>query len=286
VAKASSASTLTTDSNGRVVRSQEGAFGSPSTLAPINVYVFQIHVLVERLTQDAQLPGSDHDLGKDVLPRMLALGDRLYAYRFSGYWADVGTVQAYWEANMDFLSPDPLLNLSDPQWNILTRSEKRPPTNFFPGAAVFNSLISDGCVIKGQVENSVLSPGVRVGANAVVRDSVVLHDCKIGAGAVVERAILDENVVVGLGSYIGFGLDYASDHRLPGHTNSNLTFVGPNTHLPAGLWVSRECIIDGDLAEDDFSADLIVSSRHADLQLSNSVFIDPNCVLATAPALC
>jgi glucose-1-phosphate adenylyltransferase len=286
VEKASWAGTLTTDSNGRVVKSQEGAFGSLSTLTPINVYVFQTDVLVQRLTQDAQLPDSDHDLGKDVLPRMLAMGDRLYAYRFTGYWADVGTVQAYWEANMDFLSPDPLLNLSDSQWHILTRSEKRPPTNIFPGAAVFNSLISDGCVIKGQVENSVLSPGVRVGANAVVRDSVVLNDCRIGAGAVVERAILDENVAVGPGSYIGFGLDYASDHRPPRHTDNSLTFVGPNTHLPAGLWVSRECIIDGDLAEDDFSADLIVSSRHADLQLSNSVFIDPDCVLATAPALC
>jgi glucose-1-phosphate adenylyltransferase len=286
VENASWSGTLTTDSNGRVMASPEGAFEPLNTLASIDVYAFQTDALAERLAEDAQLPDSDHDLGKDVLPRMLAMGDRIYAYRFAGYWADVSTVQAYWEANMALLAPDRLLNLSDSQWNIHTRGEKRPPTNIFPGAAVFNSLISDGCVIEGQVENSVLSPGVRIGANAVVRDSVVLNDCQVGAGAVVERAVLDENVIVGLGSYIGFGLDYAPDHRQLGHINNNLTFVGPNTHLPAGLWVSRECVIDGDLGEDDFSVDLIVSSRHADLQLHNSVFIDPQCVLATAPALC
>jgi glucose-1-phosphate adenylyltransferase len=237
-----------------------------NTLASMGVYVFRTEVLVRRLTQDASLPNSTHDFGRDVLPRMLELGDRFYAYRFGDYWVDAGTVQAYWEANMDLLGPDPPLNLFDPRWRIYTRSEERPPAYISPGAAVSNSFITDGCIIEGQVERSVLSPGVRVRVGAVVRNSVIFGDCDIGSGAVVDRAILDKNVTVGEEAVIGCDLDGVPTHGSYHGENNRLTLVGKNTHLPTGLRVCRGCVVDSDLTEDDFAADLISSNRHAKLQ--------------------
>jgi glucose-1-phosphate adenylyltransferase len=271
--KATRFGVLVTDEGGRVVEFQEKPRNPPGTLISMGIYVFRTDVLVQRLAQDAQLFDSGHDFGKDVLPRMLALGDRLYAYRFEGYWVDVGTVPAYWEANMDLLRPDPPLKLLDPHWSIRTRSVGHPPLNVCPGAAVSNSLITDGCVIEGRVEGSVLSPGVRVRPGAVVRDSVVFDDCEIGAGAIVERAILDKNVVVGTDAHIGAGPNVCG-----------LTLVGKNTRLPPGLCVGCRCVIGSDLIEDDFTTDRVINGRHADRQSSDDAFVTPRHALMTASA--
>jgi glucose-1-phosphate adenylyltransferase len=253
---------LVTDEEGRVIEFQEKPLKPRSTLASMGVYVFHTEILTQRLSEDARLPGSTHDFGKDVLPRMLALGDRLYAYPFAGYWVDVGTVQAYWEANMDLLLADPPLHLSDRNWVIHTRSEERPPVNIRTGATVSHSLITDGCVIEGRVEYSVLSPGVRVGAGAVVRDSIILTDCEIEPGGIVDRTILDKNVGVGEGAHIGFGTDYTPNHLNPQGLNTGITLVGKNTCLPAGLRVGRNCVIYSDLIQDDFLTDLISSGQN------------------------
>ncbi len=259
---------LVTDTEGRVVEFQEKPLKPRGTLASMGIYVFRTDILAQRLGEDARLPNSAHDFGQDVLPRMLALGDRLYVYPFEGYWVDVGTVQAYWEANMDLLLADPPLNLQDRNWVVHTRSEERPPVNIRTGAAVSHSLITDGCVIEGRVEYSVLSPGVRVRAGAVVRDSIVFTDCDIEAGAFVDRAILDKNVVVGEGAHIGFGTDYTPNRLNPQGLNTGLTLVGKNTHLPAGLRVGRNCVIYSDLTQDDFLADFIASGQNVGFQPS------------------
>jgi glucose-1-phosphate adenylyltransferase len=252
---------LVTDDGGHVVEFQQKPLESGSSMASTGMYVFQTEVLVQRLVQDASLPDSTHDLGRDVLPSMLALGDRVYAFPFSGYWVDVGTVQAYWEANMDLLLPEPLLELSAPDWVIRTRSQERAPAHIRPGAVVANSLISDGCVIEGTVEHSVLSPGVRVRPGAVVRDSVVFDDCEIGSGAIVERAVLDENVVVGENAHIGVGEERTLNRGHADGLNAGITLVGTNTHLPAGLHVGRSAVLNGDLTENDFSSDLVASGQ-------------------------
>jgi glucose-1-phosphate adenylyltransferase len=246
---------VVTEKDGRVVSFQEKPPRPSGALASMGIYVFQADVLMQRLAQDARLLNSSHDFGQDIIPRMLELGDRIYAYSFEDYWMDVGTIQAYWQANMDLLSPRPRLNLSDPRWGIYTRSEERPPVHICPSAAVSNSLISEGCVIEGRVEGSVLSPGVHVRTGAVVRDSIVFSDCEIGSGGRVQRAILDKNVVVGQGACIGFEPDYERGHR-SAETNHSLTLVGKNTHLPAGICVGCDCVIENDLAESDFVTDL------------------------------
>ena len=269
---------LVTDDDGGVVEFQEKPLQPRSTLASMGIYAFRNEALAQRLTKDARLPGSTHDFGKDVLPHMLALGDRLYAYPFEGYWVDVGTVQAYWEANMDLLLADPPLNLQDRDWIIHTRSEERPPVNIRTGAAVSHSLITDGCVIEGQAEYSVLSPGVRVRAGAVVRDSIVLTDCEIGTGATVDRAILDKNVVVGDGAHIGFGMDYTPNRLNPDRLNTGITLVGKNSRLPAGLRVGRNCVIYSDLAETDFLTDSIASGQDVGFPPPNHLATHPTTI--------
>jgi glucose-1-phosphate adenylyltransferase len=270
--KASRFGILVTDEGGRVVEFQEKPPRPPSTLASMGIYVFRTGVLVERLAQAARLPDSTHDFGKDVLPCMLELGDRLYAYPFEGYWVDVGTVQAYWEANMDLLLPDPPLNLFDPHWSIHTRSEERPPANIRPGATVSNSLITDGCVIQGWVEGSVLSSGVRVRPGAIVRDSIIFSDCEIGSSAIVDRAILDKHVVVGRDVHIGLGVNDKSNRSHLDGLNIGITVVGKNSRLPPGLRVDCNCILRSDLTEDDLLADLIGSGQHIGYQPSDITF--------------
>jgi glucose-1-phosphate adenylyltransferase len=259
---------VVTDDEGRVVEFQEKPHQPRSTLASMGIYAFDTEVLAQRLAEDTRQPDSTHDFGADILPHMLALGDRLYAYPFQGYWVDVGTVQAYWEANMNLLLADPPLNLLDRSWVIHTRSEERPPVNIRTGATVSHSLITDGCIIEGRVQYSVLSPGVRVRAGTVVRDSIILTDCDIGTGAIVDRAILDKNVIVGEGVHIGFGMDYTAN-RLDPSLHTGITLVGKNTRLPAGLRVGHNCVIHSDLVEDDFFTDLIASGQYVSYQPSN-----------------
>jgi glucose-1-phosphate adenylyltransferase len=240
---------LETDEEGRVIRFEEKPIRPRSTLASMGIYVFRPEVLREVLTEDARNPESTHDFGKDIIPRMIE-AYRVYAYRFSGYWVDVGTVQAYWEAHMDLLADNPPLDLHDREWVIHTRSEERPPVNIRTGAHVAHSLISDGCIIEGTVEYSVLSPGVRVKRGAVVRYSVIMTDTVIEPGAVVDRCIVDKNVVVGAEAHLGYGMDY-SPNRL-GDLSSGLTLVGKNAIIPPNARIGRNCIIAGDVTPEDF----------------------------------
>ena len=206
---------------------------------------------------------------------MLAQGKRLYAFPYDGYWVDVGTVYAYWEAHMELLSDEPALDLLDRDWIIHTRSEERPPVNIRTGATVNHSLITDGCVIEGSVEFSVLSPGVRVRRGAVVRHSIVLTDTVIQEGAVVDRCIVDKQVTVGRGSYLGWGRDYAINYtRQPDYRDH----AGrQERQLPPGLRIGRNCVLVSDLKEDDFTSETIpsgatVSARIARRRSSTGAF--------------
>jgi glucose-1-phosphate adenylyltransferase len=158
---------------------------------------------------------------------------------------------------MELLSDEPALNLLDRDWVIHTRSEERPPVNIRTGATVSHSLITDGCVIEGSVEYSVLSPGVRVHRGAVVRHSIIMTDTIVEAGAVVDRSIVDKQVTVGRGAYLGWGRDYATNTL--GNLTTGITLVGKNTQLPPELRVGRNCILVSDLHEQDFSSETIPS---------------------------
>ena len=198
---------LALDENDAVTEWQEKPKQPKSDLASLGIYVFSKRALLHWLTEDRP------DFGGNVIPAMLDGGARVFGYRFDGYWQDVGTVESYWQTQMELLDDHPPLDLYDRDWVIHTRSEERAPARIGPTASVHRSLISHGCLIAGTVERSVLSPGVRVDPGAIVRDSVIMFDCHIRAGAVVDRAILDKEVSVGPNAVVGMGNDFDTPNR-------------------------------------------------------------------------
>src|SRR5260370_36497727 len=183
---------LETDAEGRVISFEEKPGKPRRTLGSLGTYVFGRDTLTRVLIKDARpsetgdLP-TQHDFGRNIIPSMMARGEHVYAYPFAGYWQDGGTIQSYWEGHMALLDDRPAFELYDPSWVIHTRSEERPPAHICSGAQIVKSLISHGCIIKGQVERSVLSPGVVVEEGAVVRDSIVLFDSVICANSVIDQ---------------------------------------------------------------------------------------------------
>jgi glucose-1-phosphate adenylyltransferase len=217
----------------------------PGNLASMGVYVFNYTMLERMLREDQEDKDSNNDFGKDIIPKMVRAGMNVYAYAYGGYWIDVGTVEAYWEAHMDLLQSPPALNLNDRTWIIHTLSEERPPVRINTGAIIKDSLITDGSTIAegAIVERSVLSPGVYVGPGAVVRESIILNDAYIEANAVVERCILDKIVVIGQGAHVGQIAEMGS---------LGITCIGKNTHVPPGYTVGRNVVLGTDLTADDF----------------------------------
>lgn len=227
------------------------------TLASTGIYVFNTRVLIDRLRADAEREDSSHDFGNDILPAMIH-ECRVFGYPLRGYWRDVGTVEAYWQANMDLLVDLPELNLYDPRNPVRTRATHYPPAKMGPGAEVRRSLLNSGAIINGFVEHSVVSPGVYIEAGAVVRDSIIFDGCTIEAGAVVERAVLDKEVRVRAGCMIGAG-DNTPNHERPNLLNSGITIIGKRASLPAGLQIGRNCVVGPAVSEEDFDGLLVPS---------------------------
>ena len=265
VEEASRFGILHADNTMRVTAFEEKPKQPKSTLASMGIYVFNYATLMKVLSEDAKAPDSERDFGKNIIPKMVSDNFRVFAYPFSSYWVDVGTVQSYWETHMDLLADQPSLDLLDRDWIIHTRSEERPPVNIRTGAIVSHSLITDGCTIEGSVEYSVLSPGVRVARGAVVRYSIIMTDCTIEAGAVVDRAIIDKHVRVGAGAHIGYGNDYTPNQDAG--ISTGITVIGKDTAVPANFKVGRNVVIGSDLKGDDFSGDTIKSGTNYKVEM-------------------
>ena len=174
-----------------------------SNLASMGIYVFSWQTLRKYLTEDEADPASENDFGKNVIPAMLRDGERMAAYRFAGYWKDVGTLESLWDANMDMLSPESGLDLLDESWPIYARSVNAPPAYLGAESQVTHSAINRGSEMEGTVENSVLAPNVKVGKGARVSYSVLMPGTEVKPGAVVEYAILGENCSIGEGCQVG-----------------------------------------------------------------------------------
>ncbi len=242
--EASRFGTLFLDEEDRVVAFDEKPAAPRSNLVSMGVYLFNKDVLIQSLIEDAESEESGHDFGRDIIPLVLRRGDKsVCSYRFHGYWRDVGTIEAYFQANMDLLVDLPELNLYDPETRIRTRVTGYPPAKIGRNAEISRSLLDLGCVVNGTVEHSVLSPGVYVEEGAVVRDSIVFDDTHIEAGAVIERSILDKEVLIGEGCHIGYGDDWTANHERPDIVSCGITIAGKRAQVPAGLRIGRNCVI-------------------------------------------
>ncbi len=246
---------LSTNNKYRVTSFVEKPQNPPSNLANMGVYLFNRELLDRVLWEDRLREDSSHDFGKDILPRLVKSRTRVFAFPYTGYWMDVGTVQSYWQSHMDLLSPSPPLKLYNRNWVIHTRTEERPPARLPSTAQVFASLLCHGCVIEHEahIESSVLSPGVIVRPGAVVRESILLTDCVIESGAVVERAILDKRVHVGENARIGGGV---------GDRNIRIALVGKNSVVPAGYIVEPEAQIGTDVAQEDYPEPIVRAGQY------------------------
>lgn len=187
---------MNTNEDNSIYEFEEKPKNPKSTNASMGIYVFNWKTLKEYLKADEKNINSSNDFGKDIIPTMLKDGNKLMAYPFKGYWKDVGTIESLWQANMDLLNMDNDLNLYDKIWKIYTNSQSSPAHYIGKKAKIKNSLIVEGCRIEGNIENSILSQGVRVGKNTIIRNSVIMPNVEIGDNVIIEKAIIGTGVII------------------------------------------------------------------------------------------
>jgi glucose-1-phosphate adenylyltransferase len=233
------------DENFRVTAFVEKPENPPSNLANMGIYLFNRQTLDKALWEDHLNNKSTHDFGKDIIPALINASARVFAYPFEGYWVDVGTVNSYYQSQMDLLNNPPFLSLNNRDWIIHTRTEERPPINIHSGATIEGSMICDGCEIESgaTIIHSILSPGVVVKENALVRDSILLTDSVIGTNCKIISAIIDKQSMIGERSKIG--------ESLP--ENGEFAMIGKGSILPAGTTVRAGGMVSTDVIPSDFS---------------------------------
>jgi len=237
------------DKHDRIIEWEEKPKVPRTNLASMGIYVFDYTYLLDSLKRDT----SEVDFGMHILPRAIE-EDNVFAYPFYGYWRDVGTIQAYWEANMDVLRKDS--GFSPQKWEIRTnheggtRTNDRAPARFGENCTLDTCLVSAGSKIEGTVINSVLAQGVIVEEGATVNNSIIFDDCVIRKGATVDLAILDKRVTVGEGAVVGHGENFKKANRLkPSHLYTGITLVGKGSEVPANQKIGRNCVISGSVTE-------------------------------------
>ena len=230
---------LNTNPDGSIYEFEEKPKQPKSTLASMGVYIFTAEKLYKYLEEDENDPESSKDFGKNVLPAMLNAGERMFAYKFEGYWKDVGTISSLWEANMDLLDEQPTFDVADSSWKIHSRNPLAPPEYLGEKAEVKNSMIALGCEVYGTVEKSILSSNVVVEEGAVVKDSVIMSGTVVKSGAVVNYAIIDEDVMVGEKAVIGEDKEIAK----------GIAVLGRGINVGAGASVAAGNIVDRDIKE-------------------------------------
>ena len=215
---------MSTREDGSIFKFTEKPKNPDSTKASMGIYVFTKDKLEAYLKADNDDPTSANDFGKNIIPNMLAAGEKMMSYSFEGYWKDVGTIQSLWEANMDLLGDSPAFSLLDEAWRIYSRHSAQPPQYIAKGAVIENASVTAGCQIYGTVKNSVLGANVTVGKGAIVEDSVIMNDTVIEDGAIVRYAILDEKVTVGKKATVGASRE----------SGAAIAVVGADVNVKAG----------------------------------------------------
>ncbi len=212
----------------------------PSNLASMGIYVFETEKLLDVL--EKYCSEEDSDFGHHIIPPMIK-NDKVYLYSFDSYWKDVGTLESYWQTSLDLTKPMPELNLYNEDWRLHTRSAEKPPVKFGEGSCASSSLVSNGSIINGTVENSVISPGVYIEEGAVVKDSVIFNDTIIRKNSIVEKAIIDKEVEIQANCKIGHGDDLTPNEDKPDLLYNGLNVIAKRAVIPEGTTIERNCRI-------------------------------------------
>lgn len=239
---------LSTEESGRITDFAEKPTVPQDNLASMGIYIFNKEYLVRRLADDHVQESSAYDFGYSLIPNMLRR-DRVFAYQFDGFWQDIGTLQTYYESNMELTRDMPTLSLNG-HWPVFTTDNSLGPPKVVNQENIKRSLISPGCTIRGIVDNCILSSGVRIDEHAIVRNSIIMGNTTIGRHSMVERCILDEGVKVGEFCYVGFGERLIAD-------DWDITVLGKDAIVPAGTAIGRNCKILPDVLPSDFAGRVV-----------------------------
>ena len=246
------------DENHRITEFEEKPEHPRSNLASMGIYIFNWKTLKEALIAMADQPALD--FGKHVIPYCHEKGAPLYAYEFTGYWKDVGTLSSYWEANMELIDIVPEFNLYEEYWKIYTKSEIQPPDYIAADSVVERSIIGEGSEVYGEVYNSVIGCGVTIGKGTVIRDSIIMNQTQIGEGCEINKAIITENVVVGNQVKLGVG-EEAENDTAPHIYNHGLVTIGEKSVIPDGISVGKNSVISGVTAAADYEDSQLASGK-------------------------
>ncbi len=237
IEEASRFGVIIADENGYITEFEEKPKHPRSDLASMGIYIFSADKLKKYLTEDENDPDSENDFGKNVLPKMLAAGEKMAVYAFEGYWKDVGTIDSLWEAHMDLLNGDDL-DLYSNDWKIYSRSPVKPPHMVEEGAQITDSMMTEGCIIGGKINRSVIFAGVTVEKGAEISESIIMPGAVIKSGAKVSRAIVGENTVIGENAKIGCIIE-----------NAKITLIGPDVEIESGMSVGAGVIFGKESAK-------------------------------------
>ena len=246
------------DENHRITEFEEKPEHPRSNLASMGIYIFNWKTLKEALIAMADQPALD--FGKHVIPYCHEKGAPLYAYEFTGYWKDVGTLSSYWEANMELIDIVPEFNLYEEYWKIYTKSEIQPPDYIAADSVVERSIIGEGSEVYGEIYNSVIGCGVTIGKGTVIRDSIIMNQTQIGEGCEINKAIIAENAVVGNQVKLGVG-EEAENDTAPHIYNHGLVTIGEKSVIPDGISVGKNSVISGVTAAADYEDSQLASGK-------------------------
>jgi glucose-1-phosphate adenylyltransferase len=231
--------TLELAPDGRIVGFEEKPPVPKSDMVSMGIYLFSRDAFFAAMER---VPDGMTDFGRHIIPSLIR-DMRVYCYIYEDYWRDVGTLDAYFDANMDLIADLPDFNLYDPAWPVRTASRDRAPARFYAGASAARSLIAEGCHIRGTVRDSLIFPGVTIGPGTTVQSSVVLDDCVVGRDSRLDRVIIDKETAVGDGCELGVGDDYTPNRYYAEQLTSGLVLVGRNSILPGGLRLPRNACV-------------------------------------------
>ena len=249
---------MITDENKKITEFEEKPEHPRSNLASMGIYIFNWKTLKEALIAMAEQPALD--FGKHVIPYCHEKGAPLYAYEFTGYWKDVGTLSSYWEANMELIDIVPEFNLYEEYWKIYTRSEIQPPQYLAKDSVVERSIIGEGSDIYGEVYNSVIGCGVTIGKGTVIRDSIIMNQTQIGEDCELNKAIVAEDVQIGNRVKLGIG-EEAENETAPHIYNHGLVTVGEKSVVPDGITVGKNSVIFGETTDADYEDSYLASGK-------------------------